>query len=706
MSRRAGGRGQAPWRARCSFWRERLGSGFVRWLLVLMLTSDGFVWAHKDPAAPVPSFRALRVEEAMKVDGLLDEPFWQLCDVATGLIDTRTRRPAKDQTTVRVAYTREYLYLGVECLDSDMARIRATERREDRVFQGDDFVQVHIDPPHNHRGKYAFFTNPLGTRADANEGPSGQFNYGWSADWDCAAWLHADRWTFEMRIPLKVLNYFRTDGQSWGFNLTRVQRRTDTVSFWSFSDTDMFKPRHFGHLTELDLGDTRLDRNWEFTPYVSGRMDFNGAEEFFFSTGIDVGVRLLPTVSAALTVNPDFGQVEADEDTIELRDTERFLAERRLFFREGEELIRPPHRVYYSRRFTDIDAGLKATGMGRGFAFNFQNLQSDVAREADYYGNTSVLRVMQDVGERSFLGYYGGYSFMDEGESRVGSLDGSLFLNEAWRVQFQGAVADQTLESTGSAPAREGTGYLGAGWLMYTWYPLDLQLGYNAITDEFDPLIGYIPRRDIFGPTFRGTYQRKAGEGWYKDYAVTYFPRYYRDADGQTTLRDHEWFGSLLLRNDLRVRGGYLDEYHRPYDNHRLTAGVDVFASDYYKALNLTYATGEFQEIDYHEGALGKRIKFWERLPIREELVIRYEDRPDGENAVVWLNRLGFDLYLRSNMWVKGSIQIRDQNLHNYSLIYGWEFQHRAWLYLVYNDVKDNSPDSGRSVFAKMTYTF
>jgi hypothetical protein len=678
-----------------------------RCLLLLLVMALGLpTWAHKNPDAAVPEFRALKVDAELIVDGVLDEPFWQLCDVGTGLIDTRTRRSASDQTTVRVAYTREYLYIGVECFDSDIKQIRATERREDRVFQGDDFVQVHIDPPHNHRGKYAFFTNPLGTRADANEGPSGQFNYGWSAEWDCAARIGPDRWTFEMRIPLKVLNYFRSDGQTWGFNLTRVQRRTDTMSFWSYSDTDMYKPRNFGHLTDLDLGDTVLDRNWELTPYASARMDFNGERHTLLSAGLDVSVRLLPTVNAALTINPDFGQVEADDDTIELRDTERFLTERRLFFREGEELIRPPHRVYYSRRFTDIDAGLKVTGMGPGFSFNFQNLHGEVARESEYTGNTSVLRVMQDVGERSFLGYYGGYSYMDQGESRVGSVDGSMFLSDSVRVQFQGAVADQTLEAVNNAPARDGTGYLGAGWLIYTWYPLDLQLGYNAISEQFDPLVGYIPRRDIFGPTFRGTYQQKAGEGWYKDYALTYAPRYYQNAAGQTTLRDHEWFGSLLLRNDLRLRAGYLDEYHRPYRNHRVTAGTDVFASDYFKAINLTYATGEFQETDYHEGALGKRIKIWERLPIREELVVRYEMRPNGDREVVWLNRVVFDLFLRSNMWLKGSIQIRNQNVHNYSLIYGWEFRDRAWLYLVYNDVKDGTPDSGRSVFSKVTYTF
>ena len=164
--------------------------------------------------------------------------------------------------------------------------------------------------------------------------------------------------------------------------------------------------------------------------------------------------------------------------------------------------------------------------------------------------------------------------------------------------------------------------------------------------------------------------------------------------------------GRRLLRNDLRLRAGYVDQYHRPHDNHRITCGADVFASDYYKAINLAYATGEFERMTYHEGAFGKRIKFWEWLPISEELVVRHEDRPDGAREIVWLNRVVFDLFLRSNMWLKGSIQIRNKNLHNYSLIHGWEIRDRAWLYLVYNDVKHSAEDRGRSVFAKLTYTF
>lgn len=655
----------------------------------------------------MPAMGALSTAAEMTVDGVLDEPFWQECPVGTGLLDQRTGKPAEEQTRVRLAYTKTHLYVGVECLDRDMAAIHATERREDRAFVGDDWVEVHFDPPHSHRGKYAFFTNPLGTKADANEGPSGVFNYGWTTDWDCAARIGEDRWTFEMRIPLGVFNYFREDGAQWGFNLTRMQRRTDVTSFWSYSATDVYKPRHFGHLGPLDLAGTEFDRNWEFTPYASVRTDFNGEVDTEFRGGIDAKFRLTPAIITSWTVTPDFGQVEADEDTIELRDTERFLPEKRLFFSEGEELMRTPHRVYYSRRFTDLDAGGKVSGQQQGFNFNVQNIQGDIDHGGDFRGNSTVLRLNQDVGERSLLGYYAAGSFLDEGHAALGSIDGYFFIDDAWRWRFQAAAADEALEDDGTGESlRDGGGQLGALSLIYGRYPWNIELSYTAITREFDPLLGYIPRRDIFGPSLVADYRVRSGTAWYKDAGLTYSPAYYQDGDGVNTLRDHGVYGNVTFRNDHGLHGGYDNQFHLPYDNWRASFGPNFWVSDYYRGFDVTWATGEFERTDYHEIIASKRFKFWDRLPIRFDTNFRFEDRPDGSYETVWLNRVVFDLFLTDDMWVKTSLQLRDSGVHNYSVIYGWRFRYNTWWYLVFNHVDDGVDGESGSVMTKVTYTF
>jgi hypothetical protein len=650
---------------------------------------------------PVPTLQALAVTDPLTLDGVLDEPFWAQCHVGTDFIDHRTQGPAQEQTLVRVAYTRTHLYLAIECLDSNIGGLRATERREDRSFTGDDWVEVHFDPHHTHRMKYAFFANPLGTRADANEGPSGVFNYGWTAEWECGAKVHPDRWTFEMKIPLGAMNYERRNNQTWGFNVTRQLRRTDALSFWSFSSTEMYKPRHFGHLTGLNLGDSLFDRNWEVTPYVSARTDFGRDIDTIFRAGTDVSFRLTPSVTTALTLRPDFGQVEADDDTIELRDTERFLAEKRLFFREGDELLRMPHRLYYSRRFTDIDGGANISGQLGGYSFSFLNVYGDVVHDGDYSGNSAVVRVLQPVGERSNIGYYVADSELDRGHSRVAAADAYFFLTDAWRTSLQIAGANEAT----SVADEEHNDVLGHASLIYELYPWHFNVSYRGITEYFNPLLGFIPRRNIFGPSFAGGYFGKSDRSWYKEIGLDYETYYYLDGSGEVAIRDHGVYGQVLLENDLALRLNHQENYHAPYHNRRTGAGFTLFASDLWRSASLGWAGGVFEEIDYHELSLGKPIKFWERMPIRYEFVIRFQDEPGGREDIVWLNRIVFDLYLAKNMWIKSSLQHRDSGVHNISVIYGWEFLRRTYAYLVFNNVSDSEEETS-SIFTKLTRTF
>jgi hypothetical protein len=662
---------------------------------------------HLQPT--VPTLRALKTSEPMSVDGILDESFWGECPVGTGFIDMRTGKLAEHQTLVRVAYTQTHLYVAIECLDERTDLIRASERREDRPFTGDDFVQLHLDPQHTHRMKYAFFSNPLGTQADANEGPSGIFNYGWTAEWESAAAILPDRWVVEMRIPFGIMNYQRKDGQTWGLNVTRQLRRTDVLSFWSFNDTDTYKPRHFGHLDGMHLADSEFNRNWAVTPYVSARTDFNHETSTRLRTGVDVGFRLTPAITTALTVRPDFGQVEADDDTIELRDTERFLSEKRLFFREGDELIRMPHRLYYSRRFSDIDAGLNMSGQLDGYSFSFLNIYGDVVHQGRQSGNSAVFRLLQPVGQRSNIGYYLADSEFEGGHSRVLGADSYLFLTDAWRTSLQVAAADDRLQNAAGMELKDSTDFLGHASLIYDLYPWFYSLTYRAITEEFNPVLGFIPRRDIYGPSLAAGYRSRSNDGWYRDLSLNYETFYYLNERGKLSIHDHWIYGRVVLQNDLALRLGHEQNYHAPYHNPRTSAGLTLFSSDLWRSASLGWAGGVFRDIDYHELSLAKPFKPWERLPIRHDFVVRFEDRPDGSEHVVWLNRIVFDLFLTKDMWIKSSLQHRDSKVHNISVIYGWEFLPRTWWYLVFNNIKDGargSRSAESSIFTKLTRTF
>lgn len=676
------------------------------WFTIVSLIWIGLNgFAHDDPHASVPSVAALKVNEELTVDGRLTEPFWIECEIATDFIDTRTQKPAEDQSVVRIAYTREYLYFAVECFDRSIQDLHASERREDRQFAGDDWVEVHFDPTHSHRSKYAFFSNPLGTKSDANEGPSGVFNRGWTVEWDLAATIGDDRWTFEMRIPFSVLNYYQSDNQTWGLNFTRYLVRSDVTSFWSYNPTDFYKPRYFGHLTGLDLADSVFNHNLEITPYISTRVDFNDETHSLFQTGVDVNYRLTPSITSAWTINPDFGQVEADDDTIELRDTERFLEEKRLFFREGNELLNMRKRLYYSRRFTDIQTGAKISGEWDEFKFALFNIHGDTSHDEVRYGNSTIVRAIQNIGERSTLGYYLSAAELEDGHSRVASMDGELFIDDDWRYLFQTSAADDR-NWEGHALVKDRVDFLGNAALRYSRYPWSVDIGYDAITDEFNPALGYIPRRDIFGPYTHITYNHQADDRFYKDLFVGFDTALYGNEDGSTTLRDYDLFSKLVFPNDMGIKFSQQFDYHNPYDNVRTSAGFVLNDSDFYKRTDFDYAIGEFEDTRYHEFEIGKNFKPFDRWPIRYEFVIRFEDRPDGNEDTVWLNRIVFDYYFTDVMWLKTSLQHRDEHVHNISVIYGWEFVKDAHWYLVFNSVADEGEDTVHSVFAKITYTF
>ena len=673
-----------------------------------LLALSSLASAHDDPNAVVPTIRALKVDRPVVVDGALDEPFWAEATVGTDFVETRSGLPAAQQTFIRVAYSRTHLYIAVECFDDQIDQIHATELREDRRFQGDDWVEVHLDPMHTHNSKYAFFSNPLGVRVDAAEGPSGAFSTSWSAEWDLAAQIYEDRWTFEMSIPLSILNYRQEDGQTWGINFTRYLVRSDETSFWSYNETDFYKPRYFGHLAGLDLADSELDSNLEITPYVTSRSDFNGESHNELETGGDVSFRLTPSITSSWTVNPDFAQVEADADTIELRDTERFLPEKRLFFREGEELFNSNgDRLYYSRRLTDIDAGARVSGEADGYKFAVVDVYGDTVNDNAFYGNSSVVRLLRNVGEKSSVGLHLSSSDLHEGHSRVYANDATFYLNDDWRFRYQIAGADDRLEDDSEQLDKDRRDYYGYSSVAYEKYPWEVSLNYMAISEEFDPVLGYVRRQDIFGPRLFSSYNLRSSDRWYKSLYAYSVVEYYEDGDHNASLRDYSADIGVVLSNDMELRTGYDDDFHRPYNNRRHSFDLAFDDSNYWKRMDFGYAFGTFEEVKYDELEFGRHLKFIENWPIRYEYVVRFEEDRSGDEDTIWLNRVVFDYFFSDLMWVKSAIQHRSTEVHNISVIYGWEFIKDAHFYLVYNGIREeDDTETGHSIFVKLAYTF
>jgi hypothetical protein len=294
--------------------------------------------------------------------------------------------------------------------------------------------------------------NTLGTRYDARIGLFDIHDDStWGCDWSAACTVEKDRWFAEMAIPICNMHFEQKDAVTWGLNFYRSEKSMPERSYWCYRNSRARYPREFGHLTNLDLGKVKLKRKPAFETYLSATSDLENNSNKL-STGLDMSMRLNSELTSAFTIFPDFGQVEADPDTIELRDTERFLRERRPFFREGNELFGSPLNIYYSRRFIDIDGGAKISGQGGNWALGLLDVQGEIEREdKEITGNYHVGRYIYNIGENSHIGGIWANSARSDGTNITGGLDARLFLDSttSFTAQFLGLRDSKGIETDG-----------------------------------------------------------------------------------------------------------------------------------------------------------------------------------------------------------------------------------------------------------------
>jgi hypothetical protein len=297
--------------------------------------------------------RAVRARTAPAIDGRLDDPAWA---EASGASDFSQIYPDEgaaptERTEVRVAYDDAALYFAIRCYDRDVSSLARSVARRDAMPESDS-VTVSIDSSHDHATARSFTVNAAGVLEDQLLYNDTEKTRDWDAVWRAAAGSDGEGWTAELAIPLRVLPH-RSGAEPWGINVTRNLFRRKELSSW------IFTPRarsgvvsRFGHL--VALGAVPAPRSLELTPYAATRA--KPAEGGYdASAGLDVRYGVTPSLELEATLNPDFGQVEADPAVLNLTTFETFYPEKRGFFLEGSQLFQSPvatqdMQLFYSRR--------------------------------------------------------------------------------------------------------------------------------------------------------------------------------------------------------------------------------------------------------------------------------------------------------------------------------------------------------------------
>ncbi len=378
--------------------------------------------------------RAVRVSEPIKIDGRLDEPAWSQAEAAA---DFRQREPqegarATEKTEVRILYDARRLYIGIRAWDSDPGRIIARELLRDAEFENDDIVAVLLDTYHDQRNAYRFIVTPLGTQQDAlltdEATAEDSTNTAWDTAWISEGRIDSGGWTVEIAIPLSSLR-FKQGLETWGFNVARLIRRKNEEDLWT-SWQRSFGLDRVSQAGDLDgVGELRRRRLFEIKPYVTsgwrqgavriGRPGYDAG--LFGNGGLEVSkIGITPSLTAELTVNPDFGQTEVDEQQVNLTRFPLFFPEKRDFFLENAGIFdfgrSHWNQLFFSRRIglteegepLPIDYGAKMTGKIGRFDVGFLQVQT---RERSADGGVGIPRQQFTVGrvkagilKRSYVG--------------------------------------------------------------------------------------------------------------------------------------------------------------------------------------------------------------------------------------------------------------------------------------------------------------
>jgi len=541
-----------------------------------------------------PTIAAMALTEPIRLDGVLDEPAWSRPG-ATGFVQAEPFEgsPASERTEVWVAYDERNLYIAAALHDSEPDRLVVNDIRKDFDEMSQDAFSVILDTFLDGRNGYVFMTNPGGARGDrqiANEGR--EINASWDAIWRVETRRSAEGWTVEMEIPFRAI---RADAgvRTWGINFSRSIRRRNEVAYWAPI------PRRY-NLMRLSLAGTLTDmpaaprgHDLRVKPYVLGTtVRETGGESFDgnFEVGVDAKWGVTRELTLDATVNPDFAQVEADEQRVNLTQFSLFFPEKREFFLENSGLFYVGDAArntrvnltpmldedllpFFSRRIgltddgrtTPIIGGGRITGAAAGFQLGALAMRTD--NVDDQPGNDwGVVRVRHNVFRSSDVG---GLFMMRRATTDGGSDFNRVYGADAY-IRFPAEIdwSIYYLRSDTRRPADEDAGMSAAESAQHGGYTFRTSLnregnfqhvkfGFMQMSPDFQDDLGFF-RRTGFRKYFidtglrpRPAWLRRLGLRELHPHIVW---NYYDDLDGHILAKNLHSGLSIFFED-----GGYVE---------------------------------------------------------------------------------------------------------------------------------------------------
>ncbi len=469
---------------------------------------------------------AYRTFQSIEIDGDFNETDWQQAKPINRFVQTEPDEgvPITESTEVRILYDEKNIYFGFTCSSSHRDNIVANEMRRDAEnLRENDNVFILLDTYNDKRNGVFFRINPLGAMQDialTNSGDSQ--NRSWDAVWDCRSKINDTHWTTEIAIPFSQLRFNRSDSMVWGANFGRTIRQKKEEATWvpvsrQYGSRSKYRTANLGSL--VGLAGITPSRRLEVLPYVLpgvNRIEGDEGIDSKFDIGLDLKYGLTSNLTADLTLNTDFAQVEADQEQVNLTRFSLYFPEKRPFFLEGAGLFDfgiprpsffnpPPLLLFYSRRIgleegyaIPIMGGSKITGKVGPYGIGLLNVLTDefhtdssVTDEDDIVDlsrtNYSVLRVTRDLFSGSSIGAIAINKQDTDTYNRAGGLDFAYRPNDS--IDVRGLWA-RTYEEDVSV--KNDAMYFGSTWRNSL---LQFNGTYTFIGENFNPEVGFVRRQ-------------------------------------------------------------------------------------------------------------------------------------------------------------------------------------------------------------------
>ncbi len=663
--------------------------------------------------------RAALTDSPPNIDGALDDPCWQKATQSGNFVQSTPvpGEPATEPTKVYLAYDRNRLYVGFECFKDDMNRLAANSTQRDARFNSDDYVEVFLDTYLDRRNCYAFALNPLGTQRDrriTNEGANvrrGASELGsalpWDCDWDGRAAIYADRWTAEFSIPFAELRFpkSRNSPGVWGVNFWRHDEWREEGQTWSNVGSREYAVSRFGNLTNLPVDTLVNKRLLEIKPYGVAKPGQLNDQSPELNTDMGVDLRYpFSTMSVDFTINPDFAQIEADPDQVNLTDIPLRFPEKRPFFLEGNEIFQMPVELFYSRRIGDLSGGAKMAGKVGGYNLAVLGAQAgpeDPEEEIeeghlplDEY-NYSVFRLQRELGRTSSVGILGvnkqrgGLYDRATGADARFTLPGNIDLNLEYAKEWKSGVKSDDLIFAQLARRTNR---------------LSFDFRYIDNGEHFDLETGFIPRIDRRGfllstqyiKRYEGIINRVRGRVRYErlENHAGRRTNENRDINGSIRIQDFIlWLGPRWYFHVTDEDIAYTDKLLRFYFG---------WSPPKWASIRSFGSVGDREGKDTFFIRPEITLRPTSKLSFQITLQRLIEDRQLTE----WTRRFTANYQFAQRMYARTTSEFTIENERRVFLLFGYEYRPESAFFIVYNDNRDEEGNTERVLFVKISHLF